>query len=80
MQTPESLRFTALEYGFHARGPGMRACFLEAQWDKKAKAITWHWRIHNVNMSAVLANGHAATPEEAEAAMRAWLTHASDEA
>lgn len=74
MQTSESLlKFTAYEHGFYASGLGQRACFLEAQWDKKAKAITWYWRIRSVDMTILLVDGNAATPGEAEAAMQAWL-------
>lgn len=73
MHDPIPLSFTAHPHGFHARGPGHQACFLEAQWDRRAKAITWTWRIHSTDMAALLADGHAATPEAAEATMRDWL-------
>lgn len=76
MTTLDVLRFTAYGHGFHARGLGVRACLLEAQWDQKAMAITWTWRIHSTDMQTLLADGQADTPGEAEAAMRAWMASA----
>lgn len=75
MQTPATLSFTAHPYGFYARGPRHLACFLEAQCTDGA--ISWSWRIHSVDMQTLLAEGTCPTPDSAEAAMRAWLSHAS---
>ncbi|MDF3885017.1 hypothetical protein [Cupriavidus basilensis] len=76
MSEPTPFRFTATQYGFHARHEaGNQACFLEPLLN--GKQVVWQWRIHSADMASRLAEGTSPTPDRAEAAMRAWLAGAA---